>query len=532
MRGLALSLGGLLIFASLARAAHDLWAATFIHLFVLALVTAVLFSTCWRPRGPGFPSAFLLPAALMAAAFSLSYSGAVNPSESFHALMDWLAAIGLFLAALAILRSDEAVETFLPAIVPILWIQLAVNLYQQSFGDQPLFDQMPGTLVNPNVAAGFLLAWLPVLFDRARRAAPLTRWFWVSGLAANFLSFALVHSLWGWLCLIAMTPFIVGPRRILEWSRRHRRTSRALLAAVLLSASSAVVWKFSHTRDFSGNPVPRGETNERADWWASGLDMFADHPWLGIGVGNYPSALRAYKVGNGHNTLSAHSFPIELAAGTGVMGFLCVMGFFGWWLLRLRRDWPRLRERAPFALGLAALLVYSTMSLSLEYLANKVVCALFLGLLAAPGAKERVCPPRSAQIVLACLALFLVPALLAPWTASRNAVEGERRLRAGDAAGALSVFGAAAELDPNSFAAHRGLAKARYAEFAATGAREALDAAVFHQRETIRLNGLIGLFWWELGAYLEASGAKEEAVVALARARKLTRGAAISGPPR
>ena len=521
-RRLAQALAGLLVFASLAQAGHDLWSATLVHVFVLALSVAVLFSTCWRPRSPGFPSIFLLPTALMAAVFSLSYSGAVNPSESFHALMDWLAALGVFLTALAIFVDDDSLEAFLPVIVPIFWVELLVNLYQQSVSWHPLLEQTAGTLINPNVSAAFLLAWLPVLFDRVKKAprsAPWARWYWISGLAACLASFALAQSLLGWICLAAMTPFFVTQRRT---------TRKVILATILLLAGSAVVWKFSHTQDMAGNPVSQTEAAGRAQWWASGLDMFADHPWLGIGVGNYPSAYRAYKVGTGQNTLYAHSFPIELAAETGVVGFLCVMSFFGWWLLRLRRGWARVRARAPYALGLAAFLLSSAVSLNLEFLANTLLCALFLGLLAAPGTKELVKPPRWALIAFAGFAAISLPHLISPWTASQSVVSGMTHLRDRHPARAAAAFNDALASDPHSYTAHRGLAKIHYAGFAATGDREALARAVFHQRETIRLNGLIGLFWWELGAYLDASGAKEEAGAALAKARQLTPGAPSS----
>jgi O-antigen ligase len=54
----------------------------------------------------------------------------------------------------------------------------------------------------------------------------------------------------------------------------------------------------------------------------AGLHMFLDHPWLGVGIGNYPTVYPRYQVTRvwiyplGH----AHNYYINVAAEAGVVG--------------------------------------------------------------------------------------------------------------------------------------------------------------------------------------------------------------------
>jgi len=50
------------------------------------------------------------------------------------------------------------------------------------------------------------------------------------------------------------------------------------------------------------------------------------------GIGNYPSAYLAFKVGIGQNTLYPHNFYLGLLGEAGIFGFVSVILFFGLWV--------------------------------------------------------------------------------------------------------------------------------------------------------------------------------------------------------
>ncbi|MCA1554610.1 MAG: O-antigen ligase family protein, partial [Chloroflexi bacterium] len=80
---------------------------------------------------------------------------------------------------------------------------------------------------------------------------------------------------------------------------------------------------------------------DRMAHWFTAWNMFADHPWLGVGIGNYgvvyPSyGLREWPFSLGH----AHNFYLNMLAETGALGLLCYVLFvastigYAWWTVR------------------------------------------------------------------------------------------------------------------------------------------------------------------------------------------------------
>ncbi len=60
---------------------------------------------------------------------------------------------------------------------------------------------------------------------------------------------------------------------------------------------------------------------ERMAHWQAALDMFGDHPWLGVGIGNYPVAYARYAIGRWRDPLGhAHNYYLNIAAEAGVLG--------------------------------------------------------------------------------------------------------------------------------------------------------------------------------------------------------------------
>lgn len=515
-RGPAVALAAIISFAAVAHGGRDLWAATAVYLAVLATALAVLYRRAWDPRSPGYSAALAWPLGGLAAVMLASFARAVNPGESFSALCDWLAGAVLFLTALNVFSEEEAVSDFLVALTPVIVWELLVSLGQREL--RHIFTHpSDGTMGNSNVMTAFLLPWIPAMADRFRQAAPgLRRRLWGAALSANVAGMLLFISNWGMICLAAALPFFWGPGGPKEWARKHPRRLAVFVLAALAVLVPILVYKFTHRIDFDGNPVPPSRSLSRLLWWASGLRMFGDHPWLGVGLGNYPSAYLSYKVGLVEHTLSAHSLPVMLLAETGLLGAGAFLLFLAALVGSVARHWERVRPRWPYLLGAALLLLFSTMSAGLEYLANilALFCLLGIGAAGLPARTWR--PRRSTVLVLAALGLAGVPYLLAPLQASRLCVSAEASLQAGDWPAAERAFAAAAALFPLSSEAERGWA-------AALHGRSMKAAAVAHQERAIELDRRNALLWKELADYRLAEGRAEEARTAFQRASELHR---------
>ncbi|RMF03141.1 MAG: O-antigen ligase family protein [Chloroflexi bacterium] len=72
-------------------------------------------------------------------------------------------------------------------------------------------------------------------------------------------------------------------------------------------------------------------TVERLAHWQAARDMWRDHPWLGVGFGNYAVIYPAYAVGRWLDPLGhAHNYLLNLGAETGLVGTLAYLIFWIW----------------------------------------------------------------------------------------------------------------------------------------------------------------------------------------------------------
>jgi O-antigen ligase len=80
-------------------------------------------------------------------------------------------------------------------------------------------------------------------------------------------------------------------------------------------------------------PENFGIVDRMAHWFAA-WGMFSDHPWLGVGIGNYAVAYYDYNLKEWPFSLGhAHNFYLNMLAETGVIGATCYLLFVGATLL-------------------------------------------------------------------------------------------------------------------------------------------------------------------------------------------------------
>ena len=80
----------------------------------------------------------------------------------------------------------------------------------------------------------------------------------------------------------------------------------------------------------------------RLQYWQSSLAMIADHPWLGVGPGQFQNAYTAYMLPTASEEIAdPHNFLIEVWATAGtpaLLAMLAVLAAFGWTVLRSARQ--------------------------------------------------------------------------------------------------------------------------------------------------------------------------------------------------
>ncbi len=181
-----------------------------------------------------------------------------------------------------------------------------------------------------------------------------------------------------------------------------------LLIACLLGSALGAGWVLDGLRQplasFSGylsapDPARTEITDEnfsvleRLAHWQAGSRMFEDHPWQGVGIGNYAAAYAYYAPPHWYEALGhAHNAYINFLAETGVLGLAT---FLALWLAAFRVAWLATRAqngpRAALGVGLVGLLVFVSVhnlfdNLFVQHM--QLQLALVLGALG-PGAAPR-----------------------------------------------------------------------------------------------------------------------------------------------
>ncbi len=191
-----------------------------------------------------------------------------------------------------------------------------------------------GHFDQPNPFAGYLTTILPLAICMALCPANPTRFRWLSLGAAGLLGvgIGLSQSRGAWLGAALASLCL-----LLAWSRFTRRLlipcalggALALALAVSGLLPAAILDRLAQTIEYFGvfdvRTVEVTSENwavvERMAHWQAGWYMFVDHPWLGVGAGNYAAAYPQYFVGSWREALGhAHNYYLNILAELGVLG--------------------------------------------------------------------------------------------------------------------------------------------------------------------------------------------------------------------
>jgi O-antigen ligase len=237
-----------------------------------------------------------------------------------------------------------------------------------------------GTFAQPNPYAAFLNFALPlalalVLWSRE----PRERWA-AAAVSVLLLGAEILAASRGAALGLVAALLVLG---VASWRWERQATWLLLIGAPLLALAWLVGLVPGSVRERVLAQLRLGDvslgsqvndanfsTLERLAHWVAGLRMFAAHPLLGVGAGNYDAVYARYAVAGWPEPLGhAHNYYITAAAETGVLGlvaFLAIAGcalVAGWWAVRARvtpgvqREGIQRAVDADVALGLLAVMV-------------------------------------------------------------------------------------------------------------------------------------------------------------------------------
>ncbi|HOU23232.1 MAG TPA: O-antigen ligase family protein [Anaerolineae bacterium] len=366
------------------------------------------------PRAP-----LMLPLAIFLAALLLSVLAATSLELSGKEIVKWVEVMLIY--GLVAQETDDRLGRWIVwAMLAAASAEAALGIYQFLFRVGPegfvlfgRFMRSYGHFAQPNPFAGYLGLCFPLAYalslDSLPRLARVLRGH-ASQLPAALLPLAAAA--------------VTGAAMLTSWSRGAwvglaasvatvtlLRSRRALLLSGVAGVCLALVLAMGggrfipaalvqRTADLiplaSGVDLAHVEVND-ANWailermahWQAAAAMFNDHPWLGVGTGNYPVAYPRYAVGRWRDPLGhAHNYYLNVAAEAGLVGFVAYVLLVTACLLEAWRVIRRTRGTGwwnAVALGVLGILVHLSVHNLFDNLyvhSMNVQLGLALGLLA------------------------------------------------------------------------------------------------------------------------------------------------------
>ena len=335
---------------------------------VFLLLFVWLFRMADRRKFPSFPAVWLYPLLCFIGAITLSLAVALSLKAALPEMVKWAEVLLVYLSVRAFVSHEQALWVAASAILAAD-LEALLGAWQfftmhgpEGFVLYGRFMRAYGTFQQPNPFAGYLGLILPVALSLALWAllewdgnAIRKRW-WAIGFygGSALLILTAIGMSWSrgaWLGLLfgIATVIVIRPRRsFYAISAALAVGVVAILAVapgvvrlpgVLASRMSDVYSFLSGGMDLSRIQVTDANFSsvERLAHWLAGMRMWADHPWLGVGIGNYPVFYSLYNVPRWQEALGhAHNYYINTAAEAGIVGLL---GYLTMWIGGLKALW-------------------------------------------------------------------------------------------------------------------------------------------------------------------------------------------------
>jgi putative inorganic carbon (hco3(-)) transporter len=288
---------------------------------------------------------------------ALSLTQATSWREGLPEWLKWAEFAALYLVATQILSKRSALWVLIALLIAGA-AQAALGIYQfwqqtgpEAFVLQGGFMRAYGTFQQPNPYAGYLGYLFPVVaslglgafgqWQLHRSRIHLALFAGCSAVAGTLaIGIILSWSRGAWLGLIA------GAGTVLVF--RSRRSAIIATGIAILGLLAILLFGMgwmpqtimgrigvlgSYLADADPGRTEITDANfavlERLAHWQAGQRMFGDHPWLGVGIGNYASAYETYALPHWYVPLGhAHNVFINFLAETGAIGFLAFMIFW------------------------------------------------------------------------------------------------------------------------------------------------------------------------------------------------------------
>ena len=280
---------------------------------------------------------FLLPSVLFTGNISVSFP------EFFNV---WIWRIPVFAIIVLGIKNKNTLLTMLAIFLLVFGIDSLVAFIQPIIGYVP---RGYGFGSSPLTIAGIMVMMTPVMLV-ALWDSVFPNYVKQSSLFALFSMFFGMHgnqSRGSWIFTLLLFPF--ASWQYIWAKKKYLILSLAVIATViaLFASQPFYVAKFYSI----ANTTTDGSNLGRFDVWQSSVNMFKDHPLIGVGIGQWRDYYELmYRLPRETQHLyHAHSNFFQLISEVGAIGFIGVVGFYLFLVIDSFKNW--MKDKNPYDLA-------------------------------------------------------------------------------------------------------------------------------------------------------------------------------------
>jgi len=281
---------------------------------------------------------YVYPILLLLSAYIISTATSINIHNSIKELMKFLS----YLCAFFIVSQADSAQknTLIKTIIIAATIISVYSIYQYFWGYQHTIDYLKktnsdflinspyardillqkraiGTFPSPNILAGYLIT----VFFLACYAASRSGFNLVSfPIIAIIFAVIFTKSIGAWLSIIFT--FIASFFIFRDNIKKYRLIVALYLIFIVFSAAFIVSSRWSRLMNLEN---PHNPIIQRLNYWRISIAAIKDHPFLGIGPGNFQEVFLKYKAGWSIDTRYSHNIFLQTWIETGMLGLIAMV---------------------------------------------------------------------------------------------------------------------------------------------------------------------------------------------------------------
>ncbi|OGW71623.1 MAG: hypothetical protein A2047_00370 [Omnitrophica bacterium GWA2_41_15] len=175
-----------------------------------------------------------------------------------------------------------------------------------------------GTFPSPNILGGYLLMAFFLSLAILKNQVSHKRWFFAPPLI--IIALMLTKSLGVWISFIAI--FIILFFIPYNALKKHKVLLIISFACIAITMPFIILGRWDRITDLGNH---HNSITMRFNYWKTAMAIIKDHPFIGIGPGNFQQMfLNYYELGWGTGTKYAHNIFLQLWLETGILGFISI----------------------------------------------------------------------------------------------------------------------------------------------------------------------------------------------------------------